>query len=151
MPRTHPPSTRARLVGRPESAVAATVAAVALAFVVGHRVASANAYLRIEQSLPTYAGAPTAFFFAAGALLVALAALSAYLAAGAVPAVLLASGPVVGWAVNHWSAPITPHYAPTFPLEMAVLYGGVFGVLGYLVGTGLRTAVPPARLRPSMD
>ena len=142
---------KSNLVGRPRSAVAATALAVGLTFEVGRRVAEANAYLPIERSLPTYAGTPTALFFAAGAVLVTLAALSAYLDAGVVPAVLLAGGPVVGWAVNHWSAPITTHYAPTFPLEMAVLYGGVFGVLGYLVGTGLRTAVPPAHLRPSTN
>ena len=151
MSKTLPPIAKAHLVGRPRSAAAATVLAAGLTFEVGRRVAEANAYLPIERSLPTYAGTPTALFFAAGAALVTLAALSAYLDAGAVPAVLLASGPVVGWAVNHWSAPVTPHYAPTFPLEMAVLYGGAFGILGYLVGTGFRTAVPPTRLRPSTD
>ena len=151
MPPTLQLAKRAHLVGRPRSAVAATVLAVGLAFEVGRRVAEANAYVRIERSLPTYAGTPTALFFAAGAALVALAVLSAYLDAGVAPTVLLASGPVVGWAVNHWSAPVTPHYAPTFPLEMAALYGGVFGVLGFLAGTGLRTALPPARLRPSTD
>ena len=146
-----PPSTNARLVGRPRSALTATAAAVVLAFAVGRTVAEANAYLRIERSLPTYGGTLTELFVAAGALLVTLAALSAYFDAGAMPAVLLASGPVVGWAANHWSAPISPPYAPTFPVEMAVLYGGTFGVLGYLLGAGLRTAVPPARLNPLAD
>jgi hypothetical protein len=140
--------TRERLVGRPSSAVSACLAAAVLAVVVARRVAATDAYLTIERSLPTYAGTPSTLFFVGAAALVALAAASSYLRGGVIPAVVLAAGPVVGWAVNHWSAPVSPHYAATFPVEMAVLYGGVFGVVGYLVGAGLRRVVPPARLVP---
>jgi hypothetical protein len=137
---------RARLVGRPLSSAAAATLAVAASFLVARRVAATGAYLRIEHALPTYDGSAGPLFFAFGGVLVGLAVLSAYADAGVLPTVLLAGAPVFGWAVNHASAPIGTRYAATFPLEMALLYGGVFGVVGYLLGSVVRTALPPSRL-----
>lgn len=131
---------RTTFVGRPRVAAVATVAAAALAGVVARRVASSGAYLRIEHAFPTYAGEVTGVFLLAGTALVALAAVAAALGGGVVPSVLLAGAPAFGWAVNHTAAPITPQYAATFPLEMGLLYGVVFGVVGYAVGRGLRRA-----------
>lgn len=136
-----------RLVGHPASAVAAMTLAVAAAFAVARRVAATNAYLPIQYALPTYDGSAGPLFFALGAVLVGLAVLSAYADAGLLPTVALAGAPVFGWAVNHFASPISPHYAVTFPVEMALLYGGVFGAVGYLLGSGIRTALPPSAVR----
>ena len=131
-------STRERLIGRAGSAVVAIIMAVVLAVAVAQRVAATDTYLQIEHSLPTYDGVPGSLFFMFGGLLIGLAVLSALIDAGLLPTLLPTSGPVVGWAVNHLSAPIAPHYSVIFPLEMAILYGGIFGVLGYFLGSSLR-------------
>ncbi|WP_205427807.1 hypothetical protein [Halorussus sp. MSC15.2] len=131
-------NARSRIVGPAERAAAATVSAVLLTILVAQQVAARGTYTAIEHSLPTYAGSVSGLFVVAGATLVGLAALGAALDAGLVPSVLLASAPVVGWAVNHWATPLVPHYAPTFPVEMALLYGGAFGLLGYLLGVRAR-------------
>ena len=137
-------AVRSRLVGRPASAVAVACTAVVAAITTARRVAATNSYLVIEHSLPTYDGHAGPLFVALAGGLVALAALSACLDAGLAPTVALAGAPVFGWATNHASAPISPHYAATFPLEMAVLYGGLFGLVGYLLGAGARQSAPPA-------
>ncbi|WP_440007655.1 glycosyltransferase [Halomicrococcus sp. SG-WS-1] len=135
-------AARSNLVGRGERAAGASVAAVGLAGVVAQQVAARNSYLRIERSLPTYAGGVSELFLVAAVAIVAVAALGAAVDAGLVPSILLASGPVVGWATNHWASAVAPHYAVTFPLEMALLYGGVLGTVGYVLGTGLRELTP---------
>ena len=129
------PSIRRRLLGSARRAVTVSAASVFLAGTVAQQVAARGAYMRIERTLPTYAGDLTGLFLVAGLAIVLLAALGAVLDAGLVPSVLLASAPVAGWAINHWS--IAPHYSVTFPVEMAVLYGGLFGSLGYLLGTSV--------------
>ncbi|MFC4448548.1 hypothetical protein [Halorussus aquaticus] len=131
-------NARSRIVGPAERAAAATLSAVLLTILVAQQVAARGTYTAIEHSLPTYAGGVSGLFVVAGATLVGLAALGAALDAGLVPSVLLASAPVVGWAVNHWATPLVPHYAPTFAVEMALLYGGAFGLLGYLLGVRAR-------------
>lgn len=137
-------AVRSRLVGRPTSAFAVTYTAVVASIATARRVAATNSYLVIERSLPTYDGHAGPLFVALAGGLVALAALSAYLDAGLGPTVALAGAPVFGWATNHVSAPISPHYAATFPVEMAVLYGGLLGLVGYLLGAGARRIAPPA-------
>ncbi|WP_136715506.1 hypothetical protein [Halorientalis salina] len=137
-----------RLVGRPASAVAVIALAVVAAVVTARRVAATDTYLQIQYALPTYDGSIGPIAVTAGAVLVGLAALSAYVGAGLAPTAFLAGGPVFGWAVNHFSSSITPQYAATFPLEMAVLYGGCIGLVGYLLGRGVRTLVPPSALSP---
>lgn len=123
------------LVGRPISAAVVTCLAVVAAVGTGHYVERTQSYLSIQYALPTYDGSVGPLFYVLGGLLLALAALSAVIDAGLLPTVTLAGAPVLGWAVTHFSSSITPHYAITFPLEMAILYGGVFGVTGYLAGT----------------
>jgi UDP-N-acetylglucosamine:LPS N-acetylglucosamine transferase len=140
---------RSRVIGRAERAATVSVSALLLTGLVAQQVAASGTYLRIEQSLPTYAGGVSGLFLVGGAVLVTLAATSAAFDAGFVPSILVASGPVVGWAVNHWAAAVVPHYQPTFLLEMAVLYGGVFGTIGYLVGIRIRRL--PRLRRPSAD
>ncbi|WP_135533727.1 hypothetical protein [Halostella pelagica] len=129
---------RSNLIGRPRTAVAVTVAALTLAVVSAQQVAARDAYLWIEHSLPTYAGEVTGVFLLAGAALVVLAAVATVLGAGLVPAALLAGAPAFGWAVTHTGAPITLQYAATYPVEMALLYGIVFGSVGYVFGNTLR-------------
>ncbi|MFB6184012.1 MAG: hypothetical protein ABEI96_05600 [Haloarculaceae archaeon] len=116
--------------------------AVASALVTYQRVAATDSYLRIQHAVPTYDGSAGPTFVLGAGALVAFALVASYLDAGVVPAVILAAGPVFGWALTHFTSPITPHYAATFPLEMAVLYGGVFGVVGYLLGAALRRVAP---------
>lgn len=144
-PSAIPSAIVSRLVGRPRSAVAAASLAVLASFLVARRVAATNAYLQIQYALPTYDGSTGPAFFVGGAALVGLAVASSYADAGLLPTVVLAGAPVFGWAVNHVSAPITPHYAVTYPVEMAVLYGVVFGLVGYVLGSGLRSVAPPSR------
>lgn len=142
------PSVRRRLVGSARRAVTVSASAVLLAGTVAQQVGARGAYVRIERTLPTYTGDLTALFLVAALAIVLLAALGAALDAGLVPSVLLASAPVVGWAINHLS--ITPRYSVTFPVEMAVLYGGLFGTIGYLLGSrmgGRSPAVRPVRSR----
>lgn len=134
---------RSELIGRPISAVAVLSMAVAASMVTARRVAVTNSYLSIQHALPTYDGSMGPLFFLFGSGLVALAVLSAYLDAGLLPTVMLAGAPVFGWAINHFSSPISPHYAITFPVEMAMLYGGIFGIAGYLLGAGIRKVAPP--------
>jgi hypothetical protein len=104
-------------------------------------VAITETYLPIQYALPTYDGSLGLYFSLGGAVLLGLAVVSAALEAGVVPTLLLASAPVMGWAVNHFASPITPKYAITFPFEMALLYGVLFGVSGYLLGTTVRRSV----------
>ena len=139
-----------RLVGSARSAATSTAAGSVLAGVVGHQVAAHGLYWTIQRSLPTYSGGVSELFLFATVALVALAALSAAFDAGVVPSVLLASGPVVGWAANHWlTAMPVPHYSITFLFEMALLYGGAFGVVGYLLGSRLRWLAPTRRSTPA--
>ncbi|WP_225332771.1 hypothetical protein [Halomicrobium urmianum] len=139
---------RSLLVGRPSRAIPAVVAAALATIASARWVAATNAYLEIEQALPTYDGSLGAAFYLFGGALVGLAVASAAVDAGLVPTLLLAGGPVAGWAVNHATAPIELHYSATFPLEMAFLYGGLFGGLGFLLGAGLRAVAPPRRETP---
>ncbi|WP_255195247.1 hypothetical protein [Halorarius litoreus] len=140
------PITRSpRLVGRPLSAAAVVVAAALLATLVAREVAAANAYLRIEHALPTYDGSMGAVFLAGATALVVLAGLAALVDAGVLPALSLAAAPVFGWAVNHYAVPVAPHYAVTYPVEVALLYGVAFGTVGYLVGRGFRHGIAAAR------
>jgi len=136
-PATLTTALRSHLFGRRERAIGTSLCAVWMAVLVAHQVAARNGYTLIEQSLPTYSGSVGGPFLVGAVLLVGLAAFGARFGAGLVSSVLLASSPVVGWAVTHWTVPMTTHYVPTFPLEMAALYGGVFGTLGYLLGVGL--------------
>lgn len=140
-------AVRSRLVGRPASALAALCLSLVATVATARWVAATNRYLAIEHALPTYDGRLGPLFVTCGAVLLGLAALAAYADAGLAPSVALAGGPVFGWAVNAFSAPVTPAYAVTFPVEMALLYGGVFGLLGYLLGNGMRRAVPPSLAR----
>lgn len=146
--RTSIESIAHRLVGRPASAVAVIGLAVVATVLTARRVATTNTYLQIQYALPTYDGSVGPIVVTAGGALVGLAVVSAYVDAGLVPTLMLAGGPVFGWALNHFSSPITPQYAVTFPLEMAVLYGCTFGLVGYLLGTAIRTVVPPSTLSP---
>lgn len=135
-----------RLVGSARSAATSTAAGSVLAGLVGQQVAARGLYWTIQRSLPTYDGGVSELFLLATVVLVALAALSAAFDAGVVPSVLIASGPVVGWAANHWLTTMpVPHYPITFLFEMALLYGGAFGVIGYLVGRRLRGLTPTRR------
>jgi hypothetical protein len=126
-----------RPFGNPASAVAVLTLAVVAGVGTARYVAVTDSYLTIQYAVPTYAGSVGAWFYGGGGLLLALAAASALLGAGLVPAIAVAGAPVAGWAVNHFSSPITPHYAGTFPIEMALLYGGLFGTAGYLLGRAL--------------
>lgn len=140
-------AVRSHLIGRPASAIVVLSAAVVAYLWTAQSIASTASYLPIQYSIPTYDGSAGPLFYAGAFVLVALATASAVLDAGVVPTVTLAGAPVAGWAVNHFSSTLTPHYAATFPVEMAVLYGGVFGVVGYLLGTTTRRVVrPPASL-----
>ncbi|WP_266075355.1 hypothetical protein [Haladaptatus caseinilyticus] len=128
-----PASLELKLFGRRDASVTAIVVGVMLAFFVSRQVATTNSYLSIERSLPTYDGTISGPFAVMAAVLVTLAALSTYFGAGMIPAIHLTGGPVFGWAIIHRASPITPPYASTFPLEMVILYGGIFGVTGYLL------------------
>lgn len=131
-------SVRSHLLGRGKRAIGATIGSVGLTALVSHQVAAHNSYAAIEQSIPTYAGSVGEPFLAGSVVLFLLGMVGARMNAGVVSSVLLASGPVTGWAVTHWTASVTtPQYAATFPLEMAALYGGTFGVLGYIVGRSI--------------
>lgn len=139
-------SLERRLVGRPVSAATVVAVATLLAALVARTVLARNAYLRIEHTLPTYDGTMGAVFFVGGAALVLLAAGAALLDAGVLPTVTLAAAPVFGWAATHTAAPIDPQYAVTYPVEVALLYGVVFGTVGYLVGRGLRHGLSRERI-----
>lgn len=130
--------TGIQLLGNPLSALTVVVLAIVTGIGTARYVAMTERYLAIQYALPTYDGSIAAFFYVGGGILLGLAVMSALLKAGLVPSVLLASAPVVGWAVNHFASPISPPYAVTFPIEMAILYGGLFGTTGYLLGTLIR-------------
>lgn len=126
------------MLGNPISASVVFFLAIVAGIGTARYVAITESYLAIQHALPTYDGSVGAWFYVGGAILLGLAVLSASLKAGLVPTVIVASTPVMGWAVNHFSSPITPHYAITFPVEMAILYGGFFGTIGYLLGATVR-------------
>ncbi len=131
-------SVRSHLLGQGRRAIGAAIGAVGLTALVSQQVAAHNSYTTIEQSIPTYAGSVGEPFLTGSVVLFLLGMVGARMNAGVVSSVLLASGPVIGWAVTHWTASVTtPQYAATFPLEMAALYGGTFGVLGYVVGRSI--------------
>lgn len=126
-------SAHTQLLARGRRTLGAAIGAVGLGSFVAQQVTVHNGYAAIEQSLPTYAGSVGGPFLIGCVLLVLLGMVGARLNAGVVPSVLLASGPVVGWAITHWTVSMAaPQYAATFPLEMAMLYGGTFGTLGYI-------------------
>ncbi|UPM42270.1 glycosyltransferase [Halocatena salina] len=131
-------SVHSQLLARGKQVIGATIGAVGLAGLVAQRVTAHNSYTAIERSLPTYAGTVGEPFLIGSVLVFLLGMIGARSNAGISSSVVLASGPVVGWAITHWTVPTTaPQYAVTFPLEMALLYGGTFGTLGYLVGRSL--------------
>lgn len=148
-------SVRSHLFGRGKRAIGATIGAVGLTAFVAQQVVAHNSYTVIEQSMPTYAGSVGEPFLAGSVVLFVLGMIGAWVDAGVVSSVLLASSPVVGWAVTHWTVSMTTsQYAATFPLEMAALYGGTFGILGYVVGQSvgrlpiLNRKDPPKRSVP---
>jgi hypothetical protein len=54
---------------------------------------------------------------------------------------VLTAAPAFGWAVNHFSSSSGPQYATTLPVEMAAVYGNVFGLVGYAIGSTVRRTV----------
>ncbi|WP_185715564.1 glycosyltransferase [Halocatena pleomorpha] len=144
-----PESISAQLLGGSKELLGAATGAVGLAALIAQQVTAHSGYAAIEQSLPTYAGTVGELFLLGSVLVFLLGLAGARANASVVPSVLLASGPVVGWAVTHWTVPMTePRYAVTFPLEMALLYGGTFGILGYLVGCSLGQLPGTDRTKP---
>jgi len=137
-------TTHIQLLGNPVSATAVLLLSIIGGVGTARYVAVTENYLAIQYALPTYDGSLGTWFYVGGAILLGLAVISAFLKAGLVPTVIVASTPVVGWAVNHFSSSITPHYSIIFPIEMALLYGGVFGIVGYLIGTVIRRGVQTA-------
>lgn len=132
---------RIQLVGHPAGVVVAFALAVVGGVGTARYVAATESYLTIQHAIPTYDGSTGPLFYTGGLVLLTLAVGGAVIEAGLLPTVTLTGAPVFGWAVNHFASPITPHYASTFPLEMALLYGGVFGLVGYLSGTALRFTI----------
>lgn len=130
-------TARIRPIGNPASVVVVLAVAALAGVGTAASVAATGSYLPIQYALPTYAGSPGTWFYVGGAFLLCLAVMGGVVGAGLVPTVVAAGAPVAGWAVNHFAAPITPHYAATFPVEMALLYGGLFGTVGYLLGRAL--------------
>jgi hypothetical protein len=130
------------LVGRTDRAAATSLTALILGVLVAREVAVGGAYKLVEQLYPTFSSEFHALLFVAALGLVTLAAVGSLYGAGAVPSVLLASAPVLGWAVNYWIGPIAPGYPAGFPLQTVLLYGVVCGVVGYVLGI---------RLRPLLD
>lgn len=131
-------TAHSQLLTRGRQTAGAAISAVGLGALVAQQVTVHNGYTAIEHSLPTYVGSVGVPFLAGSVILFLLGMVGARLNAGVMPSVLLASGPVAGWAITHWTVPMaTPQYPATFPLEMALLYGGTFGMVGYLVGRSL--------------
>jgi len=135
------------LVGRTERAAASSLSAVVIGALVAREVAVGNSYKLIEQLYPTFSSEAHALLIVAALGLVTLAAVGSLSGAGAVPSTLLASAPVVGWAVNYWAGPISPGYAVSFPIQTVLLYGVTCGLVGYLLGIRLRPLLSPERSR----
>jgi|GEM_PF-2133826 len=139
------------LVGRTERAAASSVGAVGIGGLVAYEIAAGNSYRLIEQLYPTFSSEMHALLIVVALGLVTLAAVGSLSGAGALPSTLLASAPVLGWAVNYWAGPISPGYAAGFPIQTVLLYGVSCGVVGYLLGIRLRPLLraDPSRARAS--
>lgn len=130
-----------RPIGNRVSACIVSLLAVVAGVGTARYVALTGTYLSIQYALPTYDGSLGPYFYLGGIVLLGLAVISTALKAGLVPTILLASAPVVGWGINHFASPISPQYAVTYPIEMALLYGVTFGISGYLLGATIRRGV----------